>query len=126
MGSSYKIVNLSRDIILSDNAVIADTLSGRIKGLLGRKKFKSGEALVIKPCNSVHTFFMSFSIDLLFVDRQDRIVKIVQAMPPFRLSSISLNAAYVIELPAGIISSTQTKIGDRIRLIPANFYTPGV
>ena len=126
MGSSYKIVNLSRDITLSDNAVIADTLSARIKGLLGRKKLGEGEALVIKPCNSVHNFFMRFSIDLLFVDRQDRIVKIVQAMPPFRLSSISLNASYVIELPAGIISSTQTKIGDRIRLIPANFYTPGV
>ena len=126
MGPSCKIINLTRDITLSDNAVIADTLSGRIKGLIGRKKLKSGEALVIKPCNSVHTFFMSFSIDLLFVDSQERIVKIVQAMPPFRLSSISLNASYVIELPAGIISSTQTKIGDRIRLIPANFYTPGV
>ena len=117
MGSSYKIINLSRDITLSDNAVIADTLSGRIKGLLGRKKLKEGEALVIKPCNSVHTFFMRFSIDLLFVDRQERIVKIVQAMPPFRLSSISFSASYVIELPAGSISSTQTKIGDRISLI---------
>jgi len=116
MGLSYKIINLSGDITLSDNAVIADTLSGRIKGLLGRNKLKSGEALVIKPCNAVHTFFMNFSIDLLFVDRQDRIVKVVQAMPPFRLSSISLKASYVIELPAGSISSTQTKIGDRISI----------
>lgn len=116
MGLSCKIINLTRNITLSDNAVISDTLSGRIKGLIGRKKLKSGQALVIKPCNSVHTFFMSFSIDLLFVDKQERIVKIVQAMPPFRLSSISLNASYVIELPAGSISSTQTKIGDRISI----------
>jgi len=117
MGSSCKIINLTRDITLSDDAVIADTLSGRIKGLIGRKKLKGGEALVIKPCNSVHTFFMRFPIDLLFVDRQDRIVKIVQAIPPFRLSSISLGASYVIELPAGTINSSQTKVGDQISII---------
>ncbi len=116
MGLSYKIINLTRDITLSDNAVIADTLSGRIKGLLGRKKLKSGEALIIKPCNWVHTFFMRFPIDLLFIDRQERIVKIVRAIPPFRLSSISLGASYVIELPAESISSTQTKIGDHISI----------
>jgi len=111
-----KIINLTKNTTLAQEAVIAGSLLKRAIGLLGKRELPDGQALIIKPCKSVHTFFMRFSVDLLFVDRGERVVKILQRLPPFRLSSICLNADYVIELPAGKIVLTRTTINDRISI----------
>ena len=113
-----KIVNLTRDALLADKAELAISLGQRTKGLLGRLNLGKGEGLVIKPCSSIHTFFMRFVIDVVFVDRALRVVKTIEHMQPFRLSNPFLSAHLVIELPAGTIGQTNTKRGDRLTLQP--------
>lgn len=111
-----RVVNKSKHTILSENVTIADTIFKRIRGLLGRKCFLSGEALIIKPCKSVHTFFMRFPIDVLFIDKHGRVIKAVSNLKPFRFTSTFLNATFCIELPGGIIQATGTSRGDFLSL----------
>jgi uncharacterized membrane protein (UPF0127 family) len=106
---AIKIINKTKDTILAENAVLADTFFKRIKGLIGRKEFTKGEALILEPCNSIHTFFMRFPIDVLFVDKDNRIIKAIISLKPFRLTPIYFKANLVVELPYGTISSTFTE-----------------
>jgi uncharacterized membrane protein (UPF0127 family) len=85
-----------------------------MKGLLGRKDFPQGEALVITRCQSIHMFFMNFPIDVVFCDRQNKVVGLCQEIKPFYLSPIFFKASYAIELPAGTIASTKTQLGDQL------------
>lgn len=71
---------------------------------------------MLEPCGSVHTAFMRFPIDVLYLDRARRVVKAVPVLRPFRASVGGRRAHTVIELPAGTIQETQTAIGDEIRL----------
>ena len=111
-----KIINQTKDTVLAKEVIIADTFLKRIKGLLGRKDFLPGEALIIKPCNSIHTFFMRFPIDVLFVDKDNRVLKALSSVKPFRLTSIYFQASFVIELPSGTIQSTLTCKGDTLQI----------
>ena len=65
-------------------ARVARTLSARIKGLIGTKRLPPGEGMLILHCNAIHTFFMSFPIDATFLDRNDRVVKVVKGIRPWR------------------------------------------
>ncbi len=109
-----KIINETKKIILAENATLANTPLKRMKGLLGRKSLEDKEALVIKPCNSIHTFFMNFPIDVLFVDKENKIVKIMIGLQPFRLSPVCRFSSYVIELPVGAVSANKAETGDLI------------
>lgn len=109
-----QIINKTNNAVIAQEAEFANTPLKRLKGLLGRKALPKGHALIIKPCNSIHTFFMRFSIDVLFVDTNNKIVKIKPCLKPFRLTGIYYNAAYVIELPAGTISSISTTQNDTL------------
>lgn len=106
------IINKTKNTVIAEKVVIADKPLKRMKGLLGRRDFRVGEALVIKPCNSIHTFFMRFPIDVLFVDRDNRVIKAISNLKPFRLTAIHFNAALVIELPQATIQSTATQKSD--------------
>ncbi|WP_245589264.1 DUF192 domain-containing protein [Chitinimonas koreensis] len=79
---------------------LAHRLLPRLRGLLGRRPLRRGEGLSLAPCNSVHTFGMRYPIDVLFLDRADRIVAIRPALPPWRLALCG-SAWRVVELPAG-------------------------
>jgi uncharacterized membrane protein (UPF0127 family) len=92
---------------------VADSAAMRNKGLLGRKRISPGEGLWIIPCASVHTFWMRFSIDLVYLDRKKRIRKLRSDVRPWRLSAC-LWAHSVLELPPGTIRGTQTQYGDRL------------
>lgn len=109
-----KVINITKDTLIAENLFIAETLLKRTVGLLGRKEFKKGEALLIKPCQQIHTFFMRFSIDLLFLDKRNWIVKTIKNFPPWRISGIYPKAKSCLELPSGIIESTFTQEGDEI------------
>jgi len=87
----------------------------RNKGLLGRTGLSDGHALVIAPCNGVHTFFMKFTIDVLYLDRKHRVKKIRPEMAPWRISGC-LTAHSVLELPAGTITRTGTVRGDQLEI----------
>jgi uncharacterized membrane protein (UPF0127 family) len=111
-----KAHNLRNGKELSNNVALADSLLKRMKGLLGRKEMLNGEGLWIKPCISVHTFFMKFPIDVLFLDKRNRVIAAIRNIQPHRLTWIYPNAVSVLELPAGMLQITDTRIGDEIKI----------
>jgi len=100
--------------VLSDNVEVADSVFGRMKGLIGKEGLDEGSSLWIKPCRGVHTIGMKFPIDVLFLDSGNRVVWMKQDMPPNRLSRIVFKARSVLELPAGTVSAAETRVGDKI------------
>jgi uncharacterized protein len=113
-----KAVNLTRGTVLAQELEVTGTGKQRRKGLLGRDGLPPGEGLWIIPCESVHTFFMRFPIDLVYLDKKDRIRKVRSAVGAWRLSTC-LSAHSVIELPAGTIRATETQRGDQLEFHPA-------
>ena len=88
----------------------------RRKGLLGREAFESSSALIIAPCFSIHTMFMRFDIDAVFVDDDGRAVKVVQGLTPWRIA-VQPFAHAVVELPAGSLRERRVDVGDRLYLL---------
>jgi len=109
-----EIINQTKNTKLADRVIIANTAFKRMKGLLGKKNFLSGEALVLEPANSIHTFFMGFPIDLIFVNKKNIVQKTVSSLLPNRLTSVYFSSKFVIELPAGTIQLSSTAAGDTI------------
>ena len=109
-----RIRNLTRGTELASSARTARSFWLRLVGLLGRSSLESGEALVLQPCNSIHTAFMRFAIDVLYLDRSGRVVKAVSSLKPFRLSGVLRGGDAVIELPSGVIATTDTAVGDEL------------
>jgi uncharacterized membrane protein (UPF0127 family) len=115
----FQVTNPARSTVLATRLEVADNGPKRNKGLLGRERLDSGEGLWIVPCESVHTFFMRFPIDLVYLDRDKRIRKVRSAVGPWRLSAC-LSAHSVLELPAGTIRDTQTQPGDTLEFSPVS------
>jgi uncharacterized membrane protein (UPF0127 family) len=112
-------INITRGTELATRLEVAGSGNKRNKGLLGRSSLPPGEGLWIVPCESVHTFFMRFPIDLIYIDRQNRIRKVRSSVGAWRLSAC-FSAHSVLELPAGTIRDTGTKRGDRVDFRPQN------
>jgi uncharacterized membrane protein (UPF0127 family) len=106
-----RISNLTRQAELAHWVEVADNGAKRRKGLLGRGMLSAGEGLWIVPCEAVHTLGMQFPIDLVYLDRDRRVQKVRNDVPPWRLS-VCFSAHSVLELAAGSIRRTGTKPGD--------------
>ena len=87
----------------------------RNRGLLGRTGMDDGSALILAPCSSIHTFFMRFAIDVLFVKKDGRVVKTYSDLPAWRIA-FALGAFAAIELPAGAAAASETRSGDTVVL----------
>ena len=111
-----KIINLSKKCVLAEEAILADSFSKRIKGLLGYNRLEANQAMILRPSNSVHTFFMRFAIDVLFVGKDNLVIALVKNMQPFRATGIFFKSALVLELPSGVIKSTGTAKGDLLQI----------
>ena len=96
---------------------VAETRKERRRGLLGRAGLDEGAALMLIPCFTVHTAFMRFSIDVVFVDGDGCVVRTVSRMPPWRMA-VCVRARAVIELPAGRLEACPLSIGDALYLVP--------
>lgn len=114
---TVKVINVSKSSVLADNAKIAGSFLTRLVGLLNRSCLNKGEALILSPSNSIHTFFMRFAIDVIFLDRNSRVTRKLPSLKPWRFSGVYLNAKSVVELPPGIIESTSTQEGDTISIL---------
>jgi uncharacterized membrane protein (UPF0127 family) len=114
-----RATNLDRNTVLAERVVLAEHWGARLRGLLGRDGLAEGEALLIRPCTSIHSCFMRFVFDAVFLDAEGRVRHLVSRMKPWRFSRVVLDAAGVLELPAGVIEKTGTRIGDRVELAPA-------
>jgi uncharacterized protein len=108
-------VNVTRGTVIASRLVLAGTGETRRKGLLGRDGLAPGEGLWIAPCESVHTFFMRFAIDLVYLDRNHRVRKVRRDVGPWRISAC-FSAHSVLELPVGTIGTSQTECGDTVEI----------
>jgi uncharacterized protein len=105
--------------IVCDRCEIADTVPTRMRGLLGRTGMDPGHGLLIKPTNSVHMFFMRFPIDVVFLDRELVVRKVVEALAPWRLAGCR-GAKAALELPAGEAARRGVTAGERLVLEAAD------
>jgi uncharacterized membrane protein (UPF0127 family) len=113
------VVNTTRGQVIAERCELARTFWTRGLGLMGRQGLESGSGLIIYPEWSIHTFFMRFPIDVLFVNQQDVVIKCRAAMPPNRPYAGARRARYVVELPVGVIETTGTQEGDQLSLDPS-------
>ncbi len=107
------VQNATKGTSLGNAIDLADTSAKRNTGLLRHSRLERGEGLWIKPCEGIHTFFMKFPIDVVYIDRAKKVKKVVRAIPPWRLS-LCLTAHSVIELPVGTIEESGTVKGDEL------------
>lgn len=108
--------NHTRSQPLVSRAELADTFWARLRGLMGRPSLAAGEGLILKGEKNIHTFFMKFPIDVLYIDRGWRVVRLDKAMPPNRIGPFVPRSFYVVELPEGVIEKTGTNVGDQLAL----------
>ena len=93
-------IALVGDHVVCEPCVVAESFAARLRGLLGRRALPAREGMLIRRESSVHTFFMRFAIDVVFLDRSDRVLKVAPTMKPWRMTSCR-KARAALELPAG-------------------------
>ena len=113
------LVNQRTDESLAEHVEVAVTRRDRRKGLLGRTGLEASSALILAPCAAIHTMFMRFDIDAVFVDDDGRAVKVVRDLSPWRIA-IDATAHAVVELPAGSLRAREVNVGDRLYLVGAD------
>jgi uncharacterized membrane protein (UPF0127 family) len=114
-----RVRNATKGTVVADRANIADTSQKRRTGLLQHSGLAEGEGLWIVPCEGIHMFGMKFAIDVLFLDKKRKVLKVSAGMLASgirRRMSASLMAHSVLELPVGMAGKTGTEVGDQLEL----------
>jgi uncharacterized protein len=115
-----QVTDTTRGTTVAGRIELADTSLSRMFGLLGRKGLDAGGGLWIKPSSGVHTFFMLFSIDVIGLDANLKVIKLWHCLPPFRVTSVSMKLKSVVELPCGAIKAAGVKVGDQLEITPVD------
>ena len=113
---AYELRNTRNGCVIADTVIPAFDSGARRKGLLGRDSFPDGSAMIIAPTNAIHTFWMRFSIDVLFVSRDGVVVKVQKALSPWR-AAVGARAYAAIELAAGALKGGDVQVGDVLSLV---------
>ena len=114
MGLRFLIAfNISTGRPIASKVVKADTFETRSKGLLGREKMESEEGMWIVPCPMIHTLFMQFPIDVVFLDKKRRVRRVIENLKPWRVSPWVFSADSVLELPGGRLDGA-VSVGDEL------------
>ena len=95
---------------------IADKVVSRSLGLIGRNGWKRN-GMLLKDTNAIHTVFVRFPIDVIFLDKDFKILRVVENLKPFRFSPIVWKAKHVLELPTGTIKNKSLRVGNKIKLV---------
>lgn len=113
---TFRFDNITRGTSLGHAIELAGSSQTRKTGLLKHTSLAPGHGLWIKPCEAIHTFFMKFAIDVVYIDKKLRVKKVREAIGPWRFSGC-LTAHSVIELPVGTIAATGTVAGDELTAV---------
>jgi uncharacterized membrane protein (UPF0127 family) len=113
-GHELEVHNVTRDTLVARRPMLALTSWGRMRGLLARPPLGQDDGMLIRPCRGVHTCFMSYPIDVLFIDRGGQVVALSQNLGPWRLTPMVFRACCVLELAAGQAERTRTQVGDQL------------
>jgi uncharacterized membrane protein (UPF0127 family) len=111
-------VSVVRDdgTVVCERCSVADRLWPRLRGLLGRDGLQPGEGILLRPAGSVHTLFMRFPIDVVFLDRELVVVGVRPGMAPWRAAAVR-GARSTLELAAGEAARRGVEVGDRLRFV---------
>ncbi|MCD8508814.1 MAG: DUF192 domain-containing protein [Bacillus sp. (in: Bacteria)] len=112
-----KLVNLGNGKTIATNVGQAYNFFTRLKGLMFTDKLHSGDGLHIKPCPSVHTFFMKYAIDILYLNKENVVVAIDEALAPGKVGKRYKGAHSVVELSVGSVKASETEVGQKIEFI---------
>lgn len=99
--------------MVAERVELAESLWSRFWGLMGRKKLAPGHALYLRSASSVHTAFMRFPIDIIFLEKDGRVRKVVPALEPFRVA-LDFGSSGVLELIADTAAQAQVTAGDKL------------
>ncbi len=108
------VYNKTKETFLAFRVNIADSMVGRLVGLLGRRSLKPDSGVWIVPANAIHTIGMLFSFDVVMIDKDLKVVSLNELVKPFRVILPKLRAESVIELPAHTIFRSRTEVGDEL------------
>lgn len=109
-----RVINATRGTVLGEHVRVADSGLTRIVGLLGERHLLRGDGLLIVPSQGVHTWGMLFPIDVVVLDRGWNVLALRRRMRAFRMTRLFWKAAAVLELPSGMLDSTETAVGDTL------------
>jgi uncharacterized membrane protein (UPF0127 family) len=109
-----RVFNQTRRVPLITQGRLANTFWLRLRGLLGSAPLKTEEGLILVGEKSIHTFFMSFPIDVVYVDNNYKVIRADVNMVPYRIGPFIPQCAYVLEMPVGTIINTATNVGDQL------------
>lgn len=115
-GAAYQLLNDRTGEVVVDSILVAFDSASRRTGLLKHTSLPPRQGLIIAPCNSVHTFFMKFDIDVAFVAKDGRIVKTATALRPWRMAG-AFRAFATLELAARGLDESGTRPGDLLKLV---------
>lgn len=111
-----KLKNKTKEKVIMTEVIYANNFFTRLRGLLGKKELPKGQCMLISPCSSVHTFFMKFPIDVVFIDKGFKVVKIIDNMVPGRTSPFVKGAWAVIEMTVDRNLDSKLAVGDELQL----------
>jgi uncharacterized protein len=123
MASHVIAVERERGELVCRRCRLADRPWTRVRGLLGRGVLEADEGLLLRPVGSIHTMFMRFAIDVVFLDREYGVLKVVENLGPWRFAG-ARRAKAVLELPAGS-ASRKLQTGERLVIVPNRRKTEG-
>ena len=115
----FKAVCKTSKISICNEMKIADGIFDRMIGLMFIDKMDNFDGLLIKPCNQIHTFFMKFDIDLIFLNNKNEIIKIVYNKKPWRMSLLYFRASKVLEIKSGCLNKEILE-GEKVEFICIN------
>jgi uncharacterized protein len=111
-----QLKNKTKEKIIMTEVISADNFFTRLKGLLGKRELPQGQCMLISPCKSVHTFFMKFPIDVVFIDKSFKVVEVIKNMGSSRTSPYVKGAWAVIEMPVDMELDCKLTVGDDLQL----------
>ena len=109
-----RVVNRTRGTLLGNHITLVDTWPGRLRGYLGRPEPQPGEGMLLVRCNAVHMFGLGFSLDLVFLSNGGDVVNTIEDLRPWKRTRRVPDARFALELPAGVIAASRTRVGDRL------------
>ena len=115
--SSFVLTNTRNNHIVAHTLLTAFDSASRRRGLLKHDSLEEGSALIIAPTSAIHTFWMRFAIDVAFVSKEGRVVKVRPAVLPWRMAG-AWRAYAVIEMAAGAFEKSETRAGDLLQVTP--------
>jgi uncharacterized protein len=118
--SFVRVVNESRQRVLGARIRVAHSWTARMRGFIMRRPPEAGEGLFLAPCKGVHTYWMSFPLDVLLIDESGTVIAAHAELPPGRRTPLYRRANFALELPMGAISATETCVGDRLSWKPVS------